>query len=115
MLAITHSVHSGPRFNLMPQSSPTLPAFLTHIGSQLLSKWKTFGILLEIPFSELDTYPIHSPVECFARVFDTWERKGSPAFSWETVINVLESPLMEEMTLAQKVRDILPELEPAQR
>ena len=68
------------------------------------SRWKEFGILLDIPLSELDTFPAHSCVECFVRVFDSWERRGRPEFTWETVIRVLESPPLEEMMLAQKVR-----------
>ena len=73
----------------------------------MLNKWRTFGILLDISWSELETYPAHSCMDCFARVFDTWERKGSPEFSWETVINVLENPLLEERSLAQKVREMM--------
>ena len=70
-------------------------------------KWKAFGILLEIPLAELDTYPAHSCVENFAHVFNSWEKKGQPEFSWETVIQVLESPLLEEMMLAQKVKKMM--------
>ena len=73
------------------------------------SRWRSFGILLDIPLSELDTYPAHSCVDCFACVFDSWERRGRPEFSWETVIRVLESPPLEEMTLAQKVRKMMAE------
>ena len=68
------------------------------------SRWREFGILLDIPLSELDTFPAHSCVECFVRVIDSWERRGRPEFTWETVIRVLESPPLEEMMLAQKVR-----------
>ena len=71
------------------------------------NKWRPFGILLGIPWSELETYPAHSCMDCFARVFDTWERKGSPELSWETVINVLENPLLEERRLARKVREMV--------
>lgn len=98
---------TGSRFEEMPESPLTLPIFLSHIGSQMPSKWRSFGILLEIPFSEMDTYPSHSCLDCFARVFDTWEKKGSPEFSWETVIGLLESPLLEERQLAHKVRQMI--------
>ena len=98
---------SGSRYYTIPQSPLSLPIFLTHIGSQMPNKWRTFGILLDIPWSELETYPAHSCMDCFARVFDTWEGKGSPEFSWETVINVLENPLLEERCLAQKVREMM--------
>ena len=91
----------------MPQSLLTLSVFMIHIGSQMPSKWRMFGVLLDIPWSELDTYPAHSCVDCFAHVFDTWEKKGSPEFSWETVISVLESPLLQERRLSHKVRRMM--------
>ena len=96
----------------MPKSPLSLAVFLTYIGSQMPSKWKAFGILLEIPLAELDTYQSHSCVESFAHVFDSWEKKGQPDFSWETVVRVLESPPLEEMMLAQKVRKMMTELTP---
>ena len=96
--------HAGSRFNPMPQSPLSQSVFLTHVGSQMPSRWREFGILLDIPLSELDTLPAHSCVECFVRVIDSWERRGRPEFTWETVIRVLESPPLEEMMLAQKVR-----------
>ena len=98
-------LHAGSR----PKTPLTLAVFLAHIGNQMLSKWRVFGILLDVPLSELDTYPANSCVECFARVFDSWERKGRPEFSWETVIRVLETPPLEEMVLAQKVRKMMTE------
>ena len=93
----------------MTKSPLSLSVFLTHVGSQMPSRWRAFGILLDIPLSQLDTYPSHSCMDCFARVFDSWEKRGQPEFSWETVIRVLESPTLEEMMLARKVRDMLTE------
>ena len=84
----------------------SLPNFLNHVGVNIASRWQEFGILLDIPLSDLDTYPAHSCAACLSRVFDSWQRKGSPEFSWETVINVLESPLLNEMQLAKKVREM---------
>lgn len=102
-----HNFLTGSRFREMPASPLLLSIFLNHIGSQMPSKWRSFGILLDIPFSEMDTYPSQNCVDCFARVFDTWQKKGSPEFSWKTVIDVLESPLLEERQLAQKVRQMI--------
>ena len=85
----------------------TLPIFMNHVGVKMLSRWQLFGILLKIPVPELDTYPIHNCAICFTRVFDSWQRKGSPEFSWETVINVLESPLLGERHLASEVRKMI--------
>ena len=84
-----------------------LSNFMNYVGSNMLSKWQSFGILVDIPLSNLETYPTQSPINCFARVFDSWQRSGSPEFSWETVINILESPLLGEMQLAENVREMI--------
>ena len=88
---------------------PTLSLrnFVNHVGVNIVNRWQEFGILLDIPLSDLDTYPTYSCAVCLSRVFDTWQRKGSPEFSWETVVNVLESPLLNEMQLAKKVREMV--------
>ena len=83
----------------------SLPDLLNHVAARILSKWKMFGIQLEIPVSELDTYPSHDCQECYARVFAAWERKGSPELSWGTVISVLESPIISERRLAVEIRE----------
>ena len=80
---------------------------MNHVGMNMPSKWQLFGIGLEIPMSELDTYPTHSCVACLTRMFDSWERKGSPVFSWENVINVFESPMLKERRLANEVRKMI--------
>ena len=86
-------------------SPVSLPDLLNHVGVKILSKWKMFGIQLEVPVSELDTYPSHNCLECYACVFASWERKGSPELSWETVIGVLESPIISERRLAVEIRE----------
>ena len=78
--------------------------FLNHVAVRILSKWKMFGIQLEVPVSELDTYPSHDCLECYARVFASWERKGSPELSWGTVISVLESPIISERRLIEEIK-----------
>ena len=64
-----------------------------------------FGIQLELPVSELDTYPSHNCLECYARVFASWERKGSPDLSWGTVIDILECPIIGERRLAEEIKE----------
>jgi len=64
-----------------------------------------FGIQLDIPVSELDTYPSHDHKECFTRVFASWERKGSPNLSWGTVINILKLPIVGERRLAEEIKE----------
>ena len=64
-----------------------------------------FGMQLDIPVSELDTYPSHDHKECFTRVFTSWEKKGRPDLSWGTVIDILESPIIDEGRLAEEIKE----------
>ena len=108
--------HIGP----LPPQPPLSPAkqestvltnpvsardFLNHVAVKILKQWKMFGIQLDIPVSELDTYPSHNFKECFTRVFASWERKGSPDLSWGTVIDILESPIIDEGRLAEEIKE----------
>ena len=83
----------------------SLRDLLNHVAVRILNKWKMFGTQLDVPRSELNTYPSHDCLECFSCVFDSWERKGSPDLSWETVIGVLESPALEEKQLVIEIKE----------
>lgn len=81
----------------------TLENLLNLVAAKIPNKWYEFGILLSISPEELDTYN-HTPIKCFARVFTTWEKNTSPDYTWETVIDNLESPTIKEKRLAQEIR-----------
>ena len=85
----------------------TLDVFLNHVGTKIQSKWRHFGIALKIPQYELDTYPADRCLDCFIRVFGSWERKDSPELSWQTVISILESSILGEEKLAAEVKGML--------
>ena len=86
----------------------SLSDFLNHVAVRILKKWKMFGIQLKLPVSELDTHPSHDCLECYIRVFVSWEGKGSPELSWGTVIGVLESPIISERRLAEEIKEKMP-------
>jgi len=85
----------------------TLAKLLNLVAARIPSKWKEFGILLNIPSEELEAYPSHHCTECFTRVFVKWKSNNSPDYTWETVINNLESPIINEKRLAQEIRSIV--------
>ena len=80
--------------------------FLNYVAMKILDKWKMFGIHLEIPIPQLNTYPSHDPKTCLINVFDSWERKGSPELSWKTVIDIL--PKIDEERLAEEIEKMIP-------
>ena len=89
------------------KSPVTMTDLLNLVAVKILGKWELFGILLDIPQEELDTFPEHNPKECFIRVFSSWKRKGTPEYSWETIIKTLTMPIMAENRLAAEIEDTL--------
>lgn len=77
--------------------------------SKIPGMWKYFGIELEVPESEhnFETYPSHDAKECFLKVIMSWKRRGQPDYTWETVLDVLQSENLSEKRLAMDVRSKL--------
>lgn len=87
------------------QSSPVpLHAFMEHVAVNIRTKWRFFGIMVEIPADVLDSFPAHDCLQCFTRVFDYWVRRGQAPVSWEAVVNVLESDTVDEKRLAADIK-----------
>ena len=42
-------------------------------------------------------------LDCFAEVFDLWERRGSPPFTWATNIDALRADIVGEVQLAYEL------------
>ena len=99
-----NSLHAGPCDYASSEFPLTVQVFLNNVGAKIQYKWRLFGIALEIPQYELNTYPADKPLECFAQLFDSWERNGNPELSWKTVIGILDSPMLREKKLAATVK-----------
>ena len=70
-------------------------------------KWKEIAIGLELSNTEIDciSKECNEILECFRRVFDRWQRESRRPFNWETIIDVLESQLLNENSLAQRLKE----------
>ena len=60
--------------------------------------------MLDISADVLDSIPALDCLHSFELVFDVWMAKGSPEVSWETVISVLESDVVDEKRLAREMK-----------
>ena len=85
----------------------TLTDLLNLVVANIPSKWKLFGMLVDVPEQFFDTYPIYDSKECFIRVIMSWKKSGQPEFKWETVLEILEMPIMSEPKLALDIRSKL--------
>ena len=72
-----------------------------------MDKWEVLGLQLNIPTHQLRTIPKSNPIMSFAEVFDIWERKSEPPFTWATIVEALRSPIVNENSLAKEIEDWL--------
>ena len=109
LLYVILTTDPSPRRLLTP-SSPykerTIPlnTFMEYVAVHVRTKWRFFGIMVEIPADVLDSFPAHDCLQCFVQVFEFWVRRGSPSVSWDTIVSVLESGTVDEKTRAEQIR-----------
>ena len=82
---------------------PKMKDLLNQVASKAKDKWKIVGIQLEIGQDQLNTIKHSNPIECYSEIFELWKNRGTPPFTWETILEALTSPAVEEGALANKV------------
>ena len=88
-------------------SPPSTAAFLNKVATRIPAKWKLFAYNLNIEDDALDEIELkhpQDPTECFMNVFRAWKKTRSPPFTWETVIEVLQSPAVGEQKMAENLK-----------
>ena len=79
---------------------------MNEIASQIPAKWRGVGIQLGLSTSTLDNIQSETTgkPDCnylsFEKVFTEWERLGSESYTWNTIIEVLRTPAVGEVALA---------------
>ena len=85
---------------------PTMRELLNEVSAEASDKWVLIGTQLDIEdhhlenFSRTNTGDIY---RCHLQVFRMWRNKGSPPYTWATIINVLRSKIVGEVRLADKL------------
>ena len=82
---------------------------MENVASAIPDKWRMIGIGLDLPparLNAIDTHRRGNPHDCFVDVFDHWMNQPTSQrpFCWNTIITVLQSPLINEVILARKLR-----------
>ena len=80
---------------------------LNRVASRAMDKWEVVGLQLNIRPQQLHTIQKRNPILSFAEVFDIWERKADPPFTWATIIEALRAPIVDENNLAKEIEDWL--------
>ena len=86
---------------------PTFTDLMNGVATKVVSKWQMIGILLHVSYSELERISKEKD-DIFMRlaeVFDLWQKRGSPPYTWTTIIDALRAPLVGEVQLAKEVEE----------
>ena len=86
-------------------SEPSLPLLMDKVAAVIPSKYWAIGLQLGLTTAELQAIcPQQQGLEnyrrAFGEIFDVWRRRGSPPYTWRTLIDVLRSPSVGEVQLS---------------
>ena len=89
-------------------SDPTLNVVLTLLND-LCARWHMIGIALEVNSGTLESLEQSPKSDSLklADVIKAWINTQQPPVTWETLINVIEGPLIKNKKKANEIRDYL--------
>ena len=85
---------------------PKMRDLLTQVASKARDKWEVVGLALGIKQDQLNAFSEKrkNVILCYSEVFTAWEKTVGPAdFTWATIVEALESPIVEENKLARDI------------
>lgn len=82
------------------------------IGVKIPSQYLSIGLQLGLTESQLEAiHPRHQSLDeynrTFYEIFKKWKKCGSPAYTWGTIIKVLQSDAVNQASLADEVAKYL--------
>ena len=81
---------------------------MNEVAAKIPSKWRLFGIELQLIPDELDSFLVSSPgdaLQCFSSVFTCWQKTMSRPYSWLTVVESLKATAVREHRLALELNN----------
>ena len=97
-------IPSSPITLSPPPIEPDLPTLLNEVVAVIPGKWRQVGNLLKIPRGVLDAMgQQYSPMDCFEHVLTEWDSRRTSPYTWETIIDALQSKAVGENALATKL------------
>ena len=76
------------------------------VAAVIPHKYMTIGLQLGLTMGELEVIgPKYSTLEetyrAFGEMFGVWRRRGSPPYTWRTIIDVLKTASVGEVVLSE--------------
>uniref|UniRef100_A0A1X7UCA5 Ubiquitin-like domain-containing protein n=1 Tax=Amphimedon queenslandica TaxID=400682 RepID=A0A1X7UCA5_AMPQE len=102
---ICDSIPSINNDGTIASSGPSLPDLLNDIAAKAPNQWMKIGLMLGISF--LDLMSIKEKNEddkiCYANIFHIWKTADTRPYSWETMVVVLKSDVINDSQLANAI------------
>ena len=92
-----------------PPPEPKLPVLMNEVAASIPHLWRAVGDQLEVPSAVLESFftqHLGNPMECFREVFIYWRDNNTKAYSWASLVEVLQSPQVGQVALAKHIRNI---------
>ena len=89
----------------MLSKPPKMRELINKVASKAKDKWKKIGLQLDIEPHDLNAISSREqdPILCYSEVFSLWKRRADPPFTWDTIVEALRAPAVEETRLAAEI------------
>ena len=89
-------------------SAPKMSDLADRVAAIIPDKWKSVAIQLQIGMGAINAVfrDEHNSFDRFMSILDMWERSSSLPFTWNTLVNVLKSPSVNEKVLAKELERV---------
>ena len=100
----TSSTAAGPLL-----ATPTQWNLMNCVAAEIPAKWKVVGIQLRLSSGTLDSIQSENAGKpqadllSFEQVLSKWERQGPSPYTWQTITEVLRTPSVGEVALAERL------------
>jgi len=101
-------IHAG--FPTSLESEPKLSELMNEVAAKIPNKWRDVGLQLGVTHSELEAFASASSPDTnshFTSVFSAWQKHMNVPYTWTSLIQALKAPSVEEIRLAEKLKNRL--------
>ena len=94
-----------------PHSTPELGDLMNTVAAEIPGKWREMAIGLGLDFADISRIEADVPTQkstpCYLAVFDTWKKKGTKEYTWDTLLKALRTPLVDAQKIASTIESQL--------
>ena len=102
-LIASQTINSSPA----SKESPKLSDLMNDVAASAPDQWAHIGTMLEVdqPYLNNLKKEQYTSLTCFRNVFTRWQYSESRPYCWDTIVEVLESEVVQRHDIASKIRD----------